>query len=52
MSWLHNYHNRIVSAEEAVQAVKTGDRVYLTKPIGLSALLATIEAHRRPTPIE
>ena len=24
MSWLHNYHNRIVSAEEAVQSVKSG----------------------------
>lgn len=30
MSWLHNYHDRIVSAEEAVLSVKSGDRVYLT----------------------
>ncbi len=38
MSWLHNYHDRIVSAEEAVQSVKSGDRVYLTGKARVYAL--------------
>lgn len=30
MSWLHNYHNRIVSAEEAVESIQSENRVFLT----------------------
>ncbi|MCL4809604.1 MAG: 4-hydroxybutyrate CoA-transferase, partial [Thermoanaerobaculia bacterium] len=30
MSWLHTYHNRVVSAEEAVESIHSGNRVFLT----------------------
>jgi acetyl-CoA hydrolase len=30
MSWVEQYKNKIVSAEEAVKAVKSGDRIFLT----------------------
>ncbi len=48
MSWLHNYHNRIVSAEEAVQAVKTGDRVYLTGNCSVPQVLMKALIDRAP----
>ena len=30
MTWTNQYKNKIVTAEEAVQVVKSGDRVFLT----------------------
>jgi len=30
MSWVEQYKNKIVSAEEAVRAIKSGDRIFLT----------------------
>lgn len=48
MSWLHTYHNRIVSAEEAVQAVKSGDRVYLTGNCSVPQVLMKALIDRAP----
>ena len=48
MSWLHTYHNRIVSAEEAVQAVKSGDRVYLTGNCSVPQALVKALIQRAP----
>ncbi|MBK9373043.1 MAG: acetyl-CoA hydrolase/transferase family protein [Holophagales bacterium] len=48
MSWLHTYHNRIVSAEEAVQAVKSGDRVYLTGNCSVPQVLMKALIERAP----
>jgi acetyl-CoA hydrolase len=30
MSWMKTYENRVVTAEEAIEAVKSGDRIFLT----------------------
>lgn len=49
MSWLHTYHNRIVSAEEAVQAVKSGDRVYLTGNCSVPQILMKALIQRAPS---
>ena len=49
MSWLHNYHDRIVSAEEAVQSVKSGDRVYLTGNCSVPQALMKALIERAPT---
>ena len=49
MSWLHTYHNRIVSAEEAVQAVKSGDRVYLTGNCSVPQALMKALVERAPS---
>jgi acetyl-CoA hydrolase len=49
MSWLHAYHNRIVSAEEAVQAVKSGDRVYLTGNCSVPQVLMKALIARAPS---
>ncbi|MBK9089779.1 MAG: acetyl-CoA hydrolase/transferase family protein [Holophagales bacterium] len=48
MSWLHTYHNRIVSAEEAVQAVKSGDRVYMTGNCSVPQVLMKALIERAP----
>ena len=49
MSWLHNYHDRIVSAEEAVQSVKSGDRVYLTGNCSVPQVLVKALVERAPS---
>ena len=49
MSWLHTYHNRIVSAEEAVQSVKSGDRVYLTGNCSVPQALMKALIERAPS---
>ena len=48
MSWLHNYHDRIVSAAEAVQSVKSGDRVYLTGNCSVPQALMKALVDRAP----
>ena len=48
MSWLHNYHERIVSAEEAVRTVKSGDRVYLTGNCSVPQVLMKALIDRAP----
>ena len=49
MSWLHNYHNRIVSAEEALLSVKSGDRVYLTGNCAVPQVLMKALIERAPS---
>jgi acetyl-CoA hydrolase len=49
MSWLQTYHNRIVSAEEAVQTVKSGDRVYLTGNCSVPQVLMKALIERAPS---
>jgi acetyl-CoA hydrolase len=48
MSWLHTYHDRIVSAEEAVRTVKSGDRVYLTGNCSVPQVLMKALIGRAP----
>lgn len=48
MSWLHNYHERIVSAEEAVETVRSGDRVYLTGNCSVPQVLMKALVARAP----
>ena len=49
MSWLHTYHNRIVSAEEALLSVKSGDRVYLTGNCAVPQVLMKALIERAPS---
>ena len=46
MAWHEEYQNKLVSAEEAVRAIKSGDRVYFAFPRQPFSLTKALEARR------
>ena len=48
MNWLEDYHRKIVSADEAVKVVKSGDRVLLQGGCGVPMVLEAALVRRAP----
>ncbi len=48
MHWLHSYHNRIVSADEAIACVQSGNRVFLTGNCSVPRVLVEALVKRAP----
>lgn len=48
MSWQSLYQSRVCSADEAIQAVKSGDRIFLTGNVSVPKLLSKALVDRAP----
>lgn len=48
MKWIENYRNKIVTAEEAVMAVETGNRIFLTGNCSVPAIILDALVRRAP----